>query len=150
MIQTDVAVVGGGIVGLAMAYQFTQQFPGRRVVVLEKEAIVATHQTGHNSGVMHSGIYYKPGSLKAINCRAGKQAMEAFCAAEAIPFESCGKVIVAVDDSELPALDRLFERGKANGLNCSMIDSGRLRELEPHAAGVRAIHVPETGIVDYR
>jgi L-2-hydroxyglutarate oxidase LhgO len=148
--QTDVAVIGGGIVGLATAYQLTQQFPNRRIIVLEKEATVAAHQTGHNSGVLHSGIYYKPGSLRALNCRAGKQAMEAFCTAEEIPFESCGKVIVAVDDSELPALDRLFERGKANGLNCSMIDSGRLRELEPHAAGVRAIHVPETGIVDYR
>ena len=150
MIQTDVAVVGGGIVGLAMAYQFTQQFPGRRVVVLEKEAIVAAHQTGHNSGVMHSGIYYKPGSLKAINCRAGKQAMEAFCAAEGIPIEICGKVIVAIDENDLSALDRLFERGQANGVRCQMIDTVRLKELEPYAAGVRAIHVPETGIVDYR
>jgi L-2-hydroxyglutarate oxidase len=133
-----------------MAYQFTQQFPGRRVVVLEKEAIVAAHQTGHNSGVLHSGIYYKPGSLKAINCRAGKQAMEAFCAAEGIPIEICGKVIVAIDENDLSALDRLFERGQANGVLCQMIDAVRLKELEPYAAGVRAIHVPETGIVDYR
>jgi hypothetical protein len=103
MMQADVAVIGGGIVGLAIAYQVTQQFPSRRVIVLEKEANVAAHQTGHNSGVLHSGIYYKPGSLKAINCRAGKQAMEAFCTTEAIPFEICGKVIVALDDSELPA-----------------------------------------------
>jgi (S)-2-hydroxyglutarate dehydrogenase len=150
MMQADVAVVGGGIVGLAIAYQITQQFPGRRVVLLEKEATLAAHQTGHNSGVLHSGIYYKPGSLRAINCRAGKQAMEAFCAAEGIPFEICGKVIVALDDSELPALDRLMERGQANGVQCTMIDAGRLRELEPHAAGVKAIHVAETGIVDYR
>src|SRR5262245_4128954 len=150
MIQTDVAVVGGGIVGLAAAYQLTREFPGRRVVVLEKEATVAAHQTGHNSGVLHSGIYYKPGSLKAINCRAGKQAMEAFCAAEGVPFEICGKVIVAIDDNDLPALDRLLERGRANCVTCEMIGPERLKELEPHAAGVRAIHVPETGIVDYR
>jgi (S)-2-hydroxyglutarate dehydrogenase len=150
MMQTDVAVIGGGIVGLATAYQLTRQFPSRRVVVLEKEASVAAHQTGRNSGVLHSGIYYKPGSLKAINCRAGKQAMEAFCASEGIPFEICGKVIVAVDDSEIPALERLFERGWSNGVQCTMIDSLRLRELEPHAAGVKAIHVAETGIVDYR
>jgi L-2-hydroxyglutarate oxidase len=148
--QADVAVIGGGIVGLATAYQLTQQFPNRRVVVLEKEANVAAHQTGHNSGVLHSGIYYKPGSLKAVNCRAGKQAMEAFCAAEAIPFEICGKVIVALNDAELPALDRLLERGLANGVQCTMIGPERLRELEPHAAGVKAIHVAETGIVDYR
>jgi (S)-2-hydroxyglutarate dehydrogenase len=150
MTQTDVAVVGGGIVGLATAYQLTRQFPGRRVVVLEKEATVAAHQTGHNSGVLHSGIYYKPGSLKAINCRAGKQAMEAFCAAEDIPFEICGKVIVAIDENDLPALDQLFERGQANGVRCQVIGVERLNELEPCAAGVRAIHVPETGIVDYR
>jgi len=148
--QADVAVIGGGIVGLATAYQLTQQFPSRRVVVLEKEDHVAAHQTGHNSGVLHSGIYYKPGSLRARNCRAGKQAMEAFCAAEEIPFEICGKVIVAVDDSELPALDRLLERGRANGVACTLLDAAQLRELEPHAAGVKAIHVAETGIVDYR
>jgi (S)-2-hydroxyglutarate dehydrogenase len=150
MMQADVVVIGGGIVGLAIAYQLTQQFPHRRVIVLEKEANVAAHQTGHNSGVLHSGIYYRPGSLRAINCRAGKQAMEAFCSAEGIPFEICGKVIVALDDSELPALDRLYERGQANGVQCTMIDPSRLRELEPHTAGVKAIHVAETGIVDYR
>src|SRR4051794_21141260 len=150
MQQADVAIIGAGIVGLATAYNLTQRFPGRRVVVLEKEANVAAHQTGHNSGVLHSGIYYKPGSLKAVNCRAGKQAMEAFCASEAIPFEICGKVIVALNESELPALDRLFERGQANGVRCTMIGPERLRELEPHAAGVKAIHVAETGIVDYR
>src|SRR5262245_12755684 len=147
MIQTDVGVVGGGIVGLAAAYQLTRQFPGRHVVVLEKEAAVAAHQTGHNSGVLHSGIYYKPGSLKAINCRAGKAAMEAFCAAEGVPFEICGKVIVAIDENDLPALDRLLERGRANGVTCEMIGPEQLKELEPHAAGVRAIHVPEIGIV---
>jgi len=150
MTTFDLAIVGGGIVGLATAYQFTQRFPDRRVVVLEKEARVAEHQTGHNSGVLHSGIYYKPGSLKAINCRAGKKAMEAFCAAEGIAHEICGKVIVAVTEDELPALDRIYERGKANGVNCELIEKSRLAELEPHAAGVRAIHVPEAGIVNYR
>lgn len=150
MTTFDLAVVGGGLVGLATAYQFTQRFPGRRVVVLEKEGRVAEHQTGHNSGVLHSGIYYKPGSLKAINCRAGKKAMEAFCAAEGIAHEICGKVIVAVTEAELPALDRIYERGVANGINCAVIDKARLAELEPHASGVRAIHVPEAGIVNYR
>ncbi len=146
----DVAIIGGGIVGLATAYQITQRYPGRRVVVLEKEPELAHHQTGHNSGVLHSGIYYKPGSLKAVNCRAGKKAMEEFCAAHGIAYEICGKVIVAVDDAELPALERIYERGQANGVNCTMIDRGRLAELEPHARGVRAIHVPEAGIVNYR
>jgi (S)-2-hydroxyglutarate dehydrogenase len=146
----DLAVVGGGIVGLATAYHFTRRHPGKRVVVLEKEARVAEHQTGHNSGVLHSGIYYKPGSLKASNCRAGKKEMEAFCAAEGIAHEICGKVIVAVDDADLASLQRIFERGQANGVDCVMIDKARLRELEPHAAGVQAIHVPETGIVNYR
>ncbi len=150
MQQADVAVVGGGIVGLATAYQFQQRFPGRRVVVLEKEGHVAAHQTGRNSGVLHSGIYYKPGSRKALNCRAGKQALEAFCTAEEIPFEVCGKVIVACDDSELPALHRLHERGQANGVRCELIDPERLRALEPHVVGVAALHVPETGIVAYK
>jgi (S)-2-hydroxyglutarate dehydrogenase len=150
MNSADVAIIGGGIVGLASAYQITRQYPGRRVVVLEKEPDLAHHQTGHNSGVLHSGIYYKPGSMKAINCRAGKKAMEEFCAAEEIAYEICGKVIVAVDDSELAALARIYERGLANGVSCEVIDKNRLAELEPHAAGVRAIHVPEAGIVDYR
>ena len=145
----DLVVVGGGIVGLATAFQFSQRFPGRRVVVLEKEAKVAEHQTGHNSGVLHSGIYYKPGSLKAINCRAGKRAMEAFCLAEGIAHEICGKVIVAVTEADLPSLQQLYERGHANGVACTLIDKHRLAELEPHAAGIRAIHVPETGIVNY-
>ncbi len=146
----DLAVIGGGIVGLAAAYQFGRRFPNRRVLVLEKESRVAEHQTGRNSGVLHSGIYYKPGSQKAINCRAGKKAMEEFCAAEGIAYEICGKVIVAVTEAELPALQRIYERGQANGVNCSLIDKAKLAELEPHVAGVKAIHVPETGIVDYR
>src|SRR5437762_9924877 len=123
--QADVAIVGGGIIGLATAYQLTRKLPDRRVVVLEKEAVLASHQTGHSSGVLHSGIYYKPGSLKAVNCRAGKKAMEMFCAAEGIAHEICGKVIVAVSDAELPALHRLHERGRANGVDCSLIGPER-------------------------
>jgi L-2-hydroxyglutarate oxidase len=150
MATYDLTVVGGGIVGLATAYQFVRRFPGRRVAVLEKESQVAAHQTGHNSGVLHSGIYYKPGTLKAVTCRAGKKAMEAFCAEEGIAHEVCGKVIVAVAEADLPALERIHQRGQANGVVCEMIDRGRLAELEPFAAGVKAIHVPETGIVNYR
>lgn len=147
--RSSLLVVGGGIVGLATAYRFTQRRPGAEVIVLEKEAAVAQHQTGHNSGVLHSGIYYKPGSLKAVNCREGKRAMEAFCAEEGIPFELCGKVIVAVDGGDLPALEKIYERGQANGVRCERIGVERLAELEPHAKGVAAIHVPESGIVDY-
>jgi len=150
MERVDLAVVGGGIVGLATAYRFQERFPGRRAVVLEKEPEPGMHQTGHNSGVLHSGIYYDPGSLKAANCRAGREAMEAFCEREGIPYDRCGKVIVAVEERELPALERIAERGRANGVPSEVIDRDRLRELEPHAAGIRAIHVPETGIVDFR
>jgi L-2-hydroxyglutarate oxidase len=150
MQQADVAIIGGGIVGLATAYTLTSQYPGRRVVVLEKESTVGAHQTGHNSGVLHSGIYYKPGSLKAQNCREGKRAMEAFCAAEGIDYDICGKVIVAVDEREVPALEQIFQRGQQNGVKCEIIDPARLKELEPHAAGVKAIHVPEAGIANFR
>ncbi len=149
MKTVDVVVVGGGIVGLATAYQITRRAPDRKVVVLEKEAGLARHQTGRNSGVIHSGIYYKPGSLKATNCREGKLALEEFCATEGVAYELCGKVIVAVDAAEIPALDRIHERGLANGVECARIGPERLRELEPHAAGVAALHVPGTGIVDY-
>ena len=147
--STDIAIIGGGIVGLATAYQLLRREPRPRVVVLEKESALAQHQTGRNSGVIHSGIYYKPGSLKAENCRKGKAALEAFCDAEGIPYETCGKVIVATAPEELPALQTLFDRGRANGVDCALIGPERLREIEPHARGVRAVHVPETGIVDY-
>ncbi len=149
MQTSDVVVIGGGIVGLAAAYQLTKLRPGVSVVVLEKEDGPARHQTGHNSGVLHSGIYYKPGSLRALNCRSGKRLMEEFCRTESIPFEVCGKVIVACGENELPGLKRIYERGKANGVDCAMIDQARLRELEPHTAGIAAIHVPEAGIVNY-
>jgi L-2-hydroxyglutarate oxidase len=149
MQRADLAVVGGGVVGLATAFRFAQRFPAARVLVLEKERQLARHQTGHNSGVIHSGIYYKPGSLKAANCRRGKRMLEEFCREHAIPFESCGKVVIAVDASELPMLERIHERALANGVQCEKVGPERLRELEPHAAGVAALHVPETGIVDY-
>jgi len=150
MSHAHVAIVGGGIVGLATAWQLTELYPHLRVLVLEKEVAVGEHQTGHNSGVLHSGIYYKPGSLRSINCRAGKRAMEQFCAAHGVPYDICGKVIVAVNDSEVPRLMNIFDRGQANDVACELIGPERLKELEPHAAGVQAIHVPEAGIVNFR
>ncbi len=150
MSHSRVAIFGGGIVGLATAYNLTQRYPGLSVRVIEKEHEVGSHQTGHNSGVLHSGIYYKPGSLKAANCRIGKQAMERFCLEHGVPYDICGKVIVAVDARELPALERIHERGQQNGVRCEIISRERLKELEPYAAGVKAIHVPEAGIVNYR
>lgn len=146
----DAIVLGGGIVGLATAYEMLRRDPNCRLVVCEKESALATHQTGRNSGVLHSGIYYKPGSLKATNCRAGKKLLEQFCRDQAIPYDICGKVIVAVEPAELPRLERIYDRGLANGINCERIGRERLLELEPYCAGIEAIHVPETGIVDYR
>ncbi|MEZ4415998.1 MAG: L-2-hydroxyglutarate oxidase [Gemmatimonadota bacterium] len=143
-------VVGGGIVGLATAERWLQRHPAHEVVVLEKEPGLATHQTGRNSGVLHSGIYYRPGSAKARNCIRGKQLMESFCREQGIPFETCGKVIVATTEAERPRLAEILERGHANGVDCRRIDAAELEELEPHAAGLEAIHVPGAGIVDYR
>jgi L-2-hydroxyglutarate oxidase len=145
-----VLIIGGGIVGLAAAYQIGHKHPGCQVTVLEKEPFVAAHQTSRNSGVIHSGIYYKPGSLKAVNCRAGLALMYQFCETHNLPHERCGKVIVALNENELPALDRIFERGKANGVDCQMVTRERLLELEPYASGVKAIQVHDTGIVNYR
>src|SRR5260221_4282722 len=147
--RADVAIVGGGIVGLATALEITSRRPGTRVLLFEKEDRVARHQTGHNSGVIHSGIYYKPGSLKALNCRRGKAMLEAFCREHGIPFETCGKVVVATAPEELPRLEAIAERARANGVGCDVVGPERLRALEPHAAGLRAPPVPETGIVDY-
>jgi L-2-hydroxyglutarate oxidase LhgO len=149
MQQSDLIIIGGGIVGLATAYRFLERFPGKRVTVLEKEAEIARHQTGRNSGVLHTGIYYRPGSLKALNCRAGKLAMEDFCRREQIPFCLCGKIIVATQQRELPRLELLLERGRANGVVCERIGPERIRELEPQAAGIAGIHIPEAGVVDY-
>jgi L-2-hydroxyglutarate oxidase len=145
----DILIIGGGIIGLSSAYNFSKLYPQKSVILLEKEKELTLHQSGRNSGVLHAGIYYRPGSLKALNCRTGKAAMEEFCAREGINFRICGKVIVAVDADELPALQSIYDRGQTNGVKCELIDRSRLLELEPHAAGIKAIHVPETGIVDF-
>jgi L-2-hydroxyglutarate oxidase len=147
--ESDLIIIGGGIVGLATAYRFLERFPDKTVAVLEKEASVAKHQTGRNSGVMHTGIYYRPGSLKATNCRAGKKAMEEFCTKENIPFDLCGKIIVAVEQSELPRMEMLLERGPQNGVVCNRITPDQIREIEPHCVGLAGIHIPEAGVVDY-
>ena len=147
----DVAVVGGGIVGLATALRLTEKRPDLRVAVLEKEPELATHQSGHNSGVLHAGLYYQPGSLKARLCREGKAAVEAFAEAHDIPFERCGKLVVALDEGELPRLATLRERATANGVpGLEEVGPERIREIEPHAAGIRGLWSPETGIIDFR
>lgn len=145
----DVAIVGGGIVGLATARALRERAPHARLVILEKEPKLASHQTGHNSGVIHSGIYYKPGSHKARLCVEGKHLMLEFCEKHGIRVDRCGKVVVATSDAELPRLQSLYERGRANGVPVELIDPGRLREFEPHAKALRAIWSPSTAIVDY-
>jgi (S)-2-hydroxyglutarate dehydrogenase len=147
----DVVVIGAGVVGLATALELTRRFPSHRILVLDKETSVAAHQTGHNSGVIHSGLYYKPGSMKARLAVSGAEAMIAFCREHAIPHQICGKVVVATEESELPGLEELYRRGVANGVpGLRMLDAAALREIEPHATGIRAIHVPSAGITDYR
>lgn len=147
----DLVVIGGGIVGLATAYRILETRPGLRLAVLEKESELAVHQSGHNSGVVHSGLYYPPGSLKARLCREGKADLEAFCAAHGIPLEGVGKLIVALTVEEEARLASFLERGTANGVpGLEIVGPGRMREIEPHAAGVRALWSPTTGIVDFR
>jgi (S)-2-hydroxyglutarate dehydrogenase len=146
----DVAVVGGGIVGLATALKILERKPDAKVCLLEKEAQLAAHQTGHNSGVIHSGLYYKPGSSKAKTCVDGAKRMIEFCGKHSIAHEICGKVVVATSESELGALAELLRRGQANGIpKIEEIGPERLREIEPHTRGIKALHVPGTGIVDY-
>lgn len=147
----DVVVVGAGIVGLAVAREILRRHPHLKLAVLDKEDDIAQHQTGHNSGVIHSGIYYKPGSFKAKACVTGAAQMMQFCDEREIPYERCGKVIIATEDDELPRLHNLLERGQANGCpGLRIIDADELKEIEPHATGIKALLSPNTGIVDYR
>jgi L-2-hydroxyglutarate oxidase len=146
----DVIVVGGGIVGLATAYKLTLMHPNKKILVLEKEKEVAAHQTGHNSGVIHSGIYYKPGSYKAINCVAGRRELVKFAKDHRIQHDICGKIIVATDKSELPHMNKVFNNGIANGVeDIEIIDSKRIKEIEPYCEGISGIWVGCTGIIDY-
>jgi len=146
----DVVVIGGGILGCATAAALLERAPGLKVLLLEKEPQLAAHQTGHNSGVIHSGLYYRPGSLKATNCSSGRVALYAFCAAEGIDHERCGKLVVAAGEEELPLLDELERRGHANGLEGILrLDAAGLQEYEPEVAGIAGLFVPQTGIVDY-
>ena len=148
--QYDIVIIGGGILGLSTAMQLLERSPQWRVAVVEKEEELATHQTGHNSGVMHSGIYYRPGSRKAQFCVAGLNNMIKFCEDNEIEFQQCGKVIVALHESELGRLQDLYERGTANGVrDLEIVGPERLKEIEPHTAGVRALWAPHTGIVDF-
>lgn len=145
-----IAIIGGGIVGLATALKLLERRP-LKLIVIEAEEKIAVHQTGHNSGVIHSGLYYKPGSLKARNCVAGREAMYAFCQEHGIAHERCGKVVVATHPSEIPRLDNLEARGRANGLQgLRRLRPEEIKEYEPHVAGIDGLHVPETGIVDYK
>jgi L-2-hydroxyglutarate oxidase LhgO len=146
----DVVIIGAGIIGLATALEFCTRFPNISLLIIDKEENVGAHQTSHNSGVIHSGIYYKPDSLKARFCVEGANAMVRFCREHGVPYEVCGKVIVATTKDEIPRLEELYKRGKGNGLSgLKMISSEEIQELEPYAAGIRGIHVPSTGIVDY-
>ncbi len=146
----DVAIIGGGIIGLATALALTERLPRTRLAIVEKEPRLATHQTGHNSGVIHSGIYYRPGSHKARLCVEGARLMTAFCDAHGIRYERCGKVIVATSQAELPRLETLYQRGTANGVpGLRLIERRDLDAIEPHAAAIRAIHSPSTAIVDF-
>lgn len=150
MSRFDYAVIGGGIVGLSVARAILDRKSGCRVVILEKEAALACHQTGRNSGVIHSGIYYKPGSLKALMCQEGNRKLIEFCETHGVRYEICGKVIVATKDSERGRLEQLYERGVANRLEIRRLRSEEVQEIEPHVQCIAGIHVPSTGIVDYK
>lgn len=147
--MNDILVIGGGIVGLSTAYALSQRFPNASIAVVEKEDNWAKHQTGNNSGVIHSGIYYKPGSLKAKFATEGNRKIVEFCKNFGVNFDQCGKVIVATKEAELPLLDNLYKRGHKNGLDIQMLDQAELKEVEPHVNGLRAIKVPQAGIIDY-
>jgi L-2-hydroxyglutarate oxidase LhgO len=147
----DVAIIGAGIVGLAVGLQLIRRHPDIKIVVLDKESEVAWHQTGHNSGVMHSGLYYKPGSLKARLCTEGRAAMIQFCIEHSIPHDICGKIIIATEEREIPGLNELLRRGRSNGVvGLRELDAEHIREIEPYTTGIRGIHVPTTGITDFK
>lgn len=149
--QYDIIIVGGGIVGLATAYKLQLGSPLLKILILEKESEVAKHQTGNNSGVIHSGLYYKPGSLKAKNCIDGYHQLISFCTEHNVPYELCGKVVVATKEHELPLLENLYTRGQQNGLTGLIkLDKNGLKEYEPHLSGISGFFVPQTGIVDYK
>ncbi|RGP39152.1 L-2-hydroxyglutarate oxidase [Pseudotabrizicola alkalilacus] len=149
MRTADLVIVGGGIVGLATALALQQRQPAARILLLEKEPSVALHQTGRNSGVIHAGVYYPPGSLKAQFCRQGAQATRAFCDAHGLAYEDCGKLIVATDESELPRMEALFQRASANGIPIERVTQAQARDWEPNIAAIGALWSPTTGIVDY-
>ena len=146
----DIAIIGGGIVGAATFYQLQKHHPSLKIILLEKESRLAFHQTGNNSGVMHSGLYYKPGSLKARNCVEGRKALVKFAEENNIPHDVCGKIVVAADESELPFLDKIFNTGIQNGIEgIEKINAAQIKEHEPYCAGIAGIWVPCTGIIDY-
>ena len=148
--RSDFIVIGGGIVGLAAGLRILEANPGKKLLLLEKESSLGQHQTGHNSGVLHAGLYYKPGSLKAKLAVEGLRQMVVFCQRHGVAHEQCGKIVVATEPDELPRLEKLMERGVANGLKgLRKLSPEQIREIEPYAAGLAAIHVPEEGIVDY-
>ena len=146
----DIAIIGGGIVGAATLYQIQEKYPNKKILLLEKEESLAAHQTGHNSGVIHSGLYYKPGSKKAINCVKGRKALVKFAQEHHVKHEVCGKVVVATDDAELPHMERIFGIGQQNGIEgIEKINGDQIREIEPECAGIAGIRVPVTGIIDF-
>ena len=145
MDKFDVVIIGAGIIGLSTAYKLLEKNSSLNICIIEKENRVSFHQSGHNSGVIHSGIYYKPGSLKAQNCINGYKMLLEFCDANNIEYEICGKVIIATSDKELKALETLYQRGRANGLEgIRIISKEEMKELEPAAAGIKGLHVPQT------
>lgn len=150
MNSAELLVIGAGLVGLATAYHYLLDNPGSTVIVLEKESDVASHQSSHNGGVLHSGLLWSPRTLKAEHVRYGKGMLRSFCERENIDYAIYGKLVVATDSAELADLESLYRQGVANGVDCRLIDANRLRKLEPHAAGIAAIHVEQAGIVDYR
>lgn len=151
MNKYDVIIIGAGIIGLSTALKILERKPNLNLCVLEKEDNIAKHQTGHNSGVIHSGIYYKPGSLKAINCIRGYNMLLEFCNTNNIPYEICGKIIIATDEKEIPTVQHLFERGEANGLRrIKIISRDEIKEIEPYSNGIQGLYIPQTGIIDYK